>query len=31
MNQNNKFSKRLSSLPTYLWSKIAKIDEFKGQ
>lgn len=31
MPKNNRFEKRLSSIPSKLWSKIAQIDELKGQ
>jgi hypothetical protein len=27
----NKFTRRLQNIPTEIWSKIARIDEFKGQ
>lgn len=31
MLKNNRFDKRISSIPSELWSKIAQIDELKGQ
>lgn len=31
MKKTNKFDQRLSTIPTSAWSKIAKIDELKGQ
>src|SRR3989337_4167889 len=31
MAKNNRFDQRLASIPSELWSKIAQIDELKGQ
>lgn len=31
MAKNNRFDRRLSSIPTEIWSKITQIDELKGQ
>jgi len=31
MKNNNRLDKRLQNIPAYLWSKIAQIDELKGQ
>lgn len=31
MIKNNRFDKRIASIPAEIWSKIAKIDELKGQ
>jgi Fic family protein len=31
MNTNNQFEQRLSTVPSSIWSKIAQIDELKGQ